>query len=153
MSTTDHFENDEETDGAGTLKETTHRASRSTELSRRLFSNSGVYRDPLRSVSNTHSSESDTQRLILEELRKTNSRVDTFSEHMESMDGRLKSVEQRQLNSTTPSSSTSDGSASKSKRKVPAKVAVSAETIVRHLTLCIYACMLYNAGCIQSSFR
>ena len=153
MSTTDHFENDEETDGAGTPKETTHRASRSTELSRRLFSNSGVYRDPLRSVSNTHSSEFDTQRLILEELRKTNSRVDTFSEHMESMDGRFKSVEQRQLNSTTPSSSTSDGSASKSKRKVPAKVAVSAETIVRHLTLCIYACMLYSAGCIQSSFR
>ena len=77
-------------------------------------------------MSNVHSpnsAESDTQRLILEELRKTNSRLETFSEHLEALDGHLKSVEQMQLNSMAPNSS--DGSASKAKRKVPAKVAVN----------------------------
>ena len=105
-------------------------ASKSTQPNRQLFSTSGALRDPLRNLSNTHlSSSADPhsrlQKQILEELRKTNSRLDTFSDQLEAMDGRLKSVEQMQLNSATPTSS-SDSSTSKTKRKVPAKVAVSA---------------------------
>ena len=45
---------------------------------------------------------------------------------LQAMDDRLKSVEQFHLSSTTPSSSaSSEGSVQKTKRKVPAKVAVS----------------------------
>lgn len=72
--------------------------------------------------------ESDTQKLILEELKRTNSRLESFSDRLEALDCRLKSIEQMQLNmsSSTASSSinTDDGSAGKSSRKVPAKVAV-----------------------------
>ena len=81
----------------------------STLVSRRLFTNPDEQRrQPLRNVSN--STELDTQRLILEELKRTNSRLDTFSEHLEALDGRLKSVEQMQLDSTTPSSSANSDS-------------------------------------------
>ena len=67
--------------------------------------------------------------LILEELKKTNSHLDLFSEHLKALDGRIKSVEQAQLTiSPSSSSSSTDGSAVK-KRKVPAKVAVSGYSV------------------------
>ena len=101
---------------------------------RRLFSDRSCHRVPLdlRDTSSSllldSSSQSDTLKLILEELKKNNARLDSFSENLKSLDGRLESVEQSQAqlsNSSTPSSSGTDGSAVKSgKRKVPAKVAV-----------------------------
>ena len=72
--------------------------------------------------------KSDTQKLILEELERTNSRLESFSYHLETLHWWLKSVKQMQLNmssSTTSSSiNTDDGLAGKSSRKFPAKVAV-----------------------------
>lgn len=65
----------------------------------------------------------DIQKLILDEIKQANSHLDTFSERLGLLETRLKSVESNQL-SLTPNSST-DGSAVKNKRKVPAKVAVS----------------------------
>lgn len=49
------------------------------------------------------------QKLILDEKKQANSRLDTFSERLGSLETRLKSVESNQL-SLTPNSST-DGSA------------------------------------------
>ena len=76
-------------------------ANTTTSVSRRLFSNP---LDPDISTNNSaqsHSSE------ILEELKKVNSRLNTFSECLETLDGRLKSLEQIQITSGTPCSSTS----------------------------------------------
>ena len=102
-------------------------ASRGQQSARRLFppdDERETHRGEL--LENATATEPDTQKLILEELRKTNSRLESFSDRLEALDCRLKSVEQMQLNSSTPSSSvsTDDGSAGKSRRKVPAKVAV-----------------------------
>ena len=69
----------------------------------------------------------DTRDLILEEMRKTNSRLDVFSGQLKSLETRLTSMETNQLSITPSSSSTSgtDGSAGKGeKRKVPSKVSV-----------------------------
>ena len=76
--------------------------------------------------------ESDAQTQILEELKRTNSRLESFSDHLEALDCRLKSVEQMQLDmsASTSSSASSIGSESKSSRKVPAKVAVSIYTFM-----------------------
>lgn len=127
MSSTDLFDDDQTQIEMANEPRTSTPAKRSSTLRRRLFSNPDEQnREPLRNVSNlSNAIEANTQRLILEELKKTNSRLDTFSERLEAFDGRLKSVEHNLINSTTPSSSSSDSSASKSKRKVPAKVAVS----------------------------
>ena len=83
MCTSDEYSDpDTVLDRAGTPSDATKRLSTNTQLSRRLFLSSGERREPLRNVSNAHSSNSadtDTQRLILEELKKTNSRLDKFS--------------------------------------------------------------------------
>ena len=62
------------------------------------------------------------QKLILEELKKTNSRLDS---DLQALDSRIKSVEQTQLSFLTPSSSGTDRSDVKNKTKVQAKVVVS----------------------------
>ena len=81
-------------------------------------------RAPLRNVTNSCiSTQPCSSSSILEELKKVTSRLDTLSEHMESLGGRIKSLEQTQTAFSTPCSS-SDGSAVKGKRKVPAKVSV-----------------------------
>ena len=46
--------------------------------------------------------ESDTQKLILGELKRANSRLEAFSDRLEALDLRLKSVEQMQLSSSAP---------------------------------------------------
>lgn len=113
-------------------------AASGSRPNRRLFTEPAAreepHRQPLGDATNlrspasvrTRPSESDTQVLILEELKKTNSRLDSFSEHLKALDGRIKSVEQAQLTISPSSSSSTDGSAVK-KRKVPSKVAVSGE--------------------------
>ena len=71
-----------------------------------------------------HSEGVDTQNLILQELRKANSRLDDFAGQLKSLASRLVSVE---TNVTMSSSSTStDRSAGnyRGKRKVPAKISV-----------------------------
>lgn len=68
-----------------------------------------------------------TQNLILQEIRKANSRLDSFANQLDSLESRLASVETNHL-SVTPSSSSASGvekSAERGKRKVPAKVSVS----------------------------
>ena len=84
MCTSDEYSDpDTVLDRAGTPSDATKRLSTNTQLSHRLFLSSGERREPLRNVSNAHSSNSadtDTQRLILEELKKTNSRLDKFFE-------------------------------------------------------------------------
>ena len=61
------------------------------------------------------------EELILQELRKTNSRLDVFAGHLESLEKRLASVE----TSMTPSSSSGlEVSGGVKKRKIPAKVSV-----------------------------
>lgn len=45
--------------------------------------------------------------LILKELRRTNSSIDNLSDRMDSIDNRLKSVEDKQTEALTPSSSLS----------------------------------------------
>ena len=68
-----------------------------------------------------------TQNLILQEIRKTNFRLDSFANQLDSLESRLASVETNQL-SVTPSSSSASGvekSAERGKRKVPARVSVS----------------------------
>ena len=67
----------------------------------------------------------DTQLLILQEMKKANSRLSAFSDRLEAVESRLASVENNQL-SATPASTSADSSAdSRKKRKVPAKVRVS----------------------------
>ena len=63
--------------------------------------------------------------LIFEELKKVTSCLNNFSESLELLG--LKSVETMQVssNSAMPSSSGTDGSAAKGKRKVSAKASVS----------------------------
>ena len=80
--------------------------------------------------------DTDTQIVILE-LKKTNSRLDSFSEHLKTLDGRIKSVEQAQLTiSPSSSSSSTDGSAVK-KRKVTSKVAVSCLSKIDVFMACV----------------
>ena len=110
-------------------------ASSSTVV-RRLFSGneSPNGNPPLRDITNRSPSiqppgpatGNDTQLLILQEVRKANSRLDTFSDRLEGLESRLASVEDKQLSSVTPSSSSStDSSGTRGKRKVPPKVRVS----------------------------
>lgn len=93
---------------------------------------SGTRRHALRNSTNndTPTRSSDTG-VILEELKKVTSSLNDFSERLESLDSRLKSVEEMQIrsNSATPSSSSTDGSAPKGKRRVPAKVSVSSSSL------------------------
>ena len=59
---------------------------------------------------------------ILAELKKVNARMGSFCEWLDSLDSRLKSVEDMQVNlSTSVSSSTEE----KTKRRVPSRVSVS----------------------------
>lgn len=69
-------------------------------------------------VDKTNRSE---MQLILKELRRTNSSIDNLSDRMDSIDNRLKSVEDKQTEALTPSSSSS---VEKIKRKVPSRVRV-----------------------------
>lgn len=66
----------------------------------------------------------ETQDLILQEIRKANSRLDRFAGQLQSLETRLTSVESNQMSMTPNSSSGTDGSAVRGKRKVPAKVSV-----------------------------
>ena len=71
-----------------------------------------------------HDSRADTQDLILQEVRKAKSRLDSLADQLVALETRLTSVETNQL-SVTPSSSGTDRSSEKSKRKVPSKMSVS----------------------------
>ena len=105
-------------------------AASGSRLNRRLFTKTTTREEPrwqpLGDATNprspacarTRPSESDTQILILEELKKTNSRLDSFSEHLKTLDGRIKSVEQAQL-TISPSSSSSSTDRSAVKEKSP----------------------------------
>ena len=73
-------------------------------------------REPLSEQTNTTSE----YQLILEELRKTSSRLDSFSKTLESVEKRLDSVERMSLDVT----SSSDSSFEKKKKSVPLKVRV-----------------------------
>ena len=75
-------------------------------------------------LGNISSTSSNTQELILQELRKTNARLDMFTGRLESLEGRLTSVETTTLSMTPSSSSGVDNSGEKGKRKVPARVSV-----------------------------
>ena len=72
---------------------------------------------------NISPTNSNTQELILQELRKTNARLDMFTGRLESLEGHLTSVETT-LSMTPSSSSGVDNSGEKGKRKVPARVSV-----------------------------
>ena len=75
--------------------------------------------EPLQNATATEparlSPERNTQELILDELKKVNSRLESFSDRLDALDCRLKTVEEMQLSCSTPSSSisTDDGSAGK----------------------------------------
>lgn len=69
-------------------------------------------------------SSGDTQHLILQEIKKTNSRLDVFATQLESLERRLASVESSHMSVTPSSSSGNDGSATKGKRKIPSRVSV-----------------------------
>ena len=125
-----------EIDTRGTVANQSPNASaiRGSTVSRRLFSGTEpLDEDPLADVTNQSASRSspratagnDTQLLILQEVKQANSRLDTFSDRLEALENRLTSVETHQLSSVTPSSSSTDSSADRGKRKVPAKVRVS----------------------------
>ena len=62
---------------------------------------------------------------ILVELKKVNTRLESFCERLDSLDGRLKSVEDMQVNLSSSVSSNTEESALKTKRKVPSRVSVS----------------------------
>ena len=110
-------------------------ASNSSRPNRRLFF---VDEDHVRSLSDTVTVNSRPQnrgptttseepdihghKLILEELKNTNSRLDS---DLQALDSRRKSLEQVQLSFLTPSSSGTDRSDVKNKTKVQAKVVVS----------------------------
>ena len=96
-------------------------ANTATSVSRCLFSNP---LDPDLSTNNyakSHSSE------ILQVFKKVNSRLYTFFELLETLEVRPKSLEEIQITSSMPCSSTSsiDGSSSKGNRNEQARVAVS----------------------------
>lgn len=61
--------------------------------------------------------------LILTELKKTNSSIDSMADRINSIENGLKSVERNQSEASTPSSSSSVEAANK--RKVSARVRVS----------------------------
>ena len=105
----------------------TPRVNDSSNVSRRLF----VGGEPLKEVSNRHVSGSrspqtsdNTQLLIMKEVQKANSRLDTFATRLEAMETRLTSVENTNF---TCSSSSTGCSSDRAKRKVPAKVRVSSQ--------------------------
>ena len=56
---------------------------------------------------------------ILEELKEVSSRLESFSELLDSLDGRMKTMEDIQVNLNTSMSSSTEESASKTKREVP----------------------------------
>ena len=99
-----------ETDGEVASK--SPNATRSSTVIRHLFSRSKSP-DPLNDITNRSPSspqprpaaDNDTQLLILQEVRKANSRLDMFSDRLEGLESRLASVEDNQLSSVTPSSS------------------------------------------------
>ena len=108
-------------------------ASNSSRPNRRLFF---VDEDHVRSLSDTVNSRPQNRgptttseepdihghKLILEELKNTNSRLDS---DLQALDSRMKLLEQAQLSFLTPSSSGTDRSDVKNKTKVQAKVVVS----------------------------
>ena len=67
----------------------------------------------------------DTQLLILQEVKKANSRLDGFADCLEALESRLASVETKQMSVTPASTSTESSTDCRKKRKVPAKVRVS----------------------------
>ena len=68
----------------------------------------------------------ETQRLILEELKKANLRLDQFGTNISTLEKRLSSLESSQSLQLTPSSSSSSSAEDsvKKRRKVPSKVSV-----------------------------
>ena len=71
-----------------------------------------------------HSEGVDTQNLILQELRKANSRLDDFSGQLKSLDSHLVFVETNVTMSSSSTSTDRSAGSCRGKRKVPAKVSV-----------------------------
>ena len=67
----------------------------------------------------------DMQLLILQKVKKANSRLDGFADCLEALESRLASVETKQMSVTPASTSTESSTDCRKKRKVPAKVRVS----------------------------
>ena len=127
----------EEDTSSSTIPPSPKNASNSSHATRRLFfqplsdaSNAIPSNRPTTTTTTTlpagclRNSRADTQDLILQEVRKANSRLDSLADQLVALETRVASVETNQL-SMTPSSSGTDRSSEKSKRKVPAKVSVS----------------------------
>lgn len=93
--------------------------SRASGVNRVLFNGSGGSSSSTAALSGRPASSDNMQLMILDEIKKANSRLDVFSDRLEAMENRLTSIESTDL--YTPGSS----SAEKVKRKVPAKVSVS----------------------------
>ena len=82
---------------------------------------------PNRSGSFSAAKDRDTQELILQEIRKANSRLDEFAANIKAIETRLDSVENHYINVTPVSTSTSscaEESGGKIRRKVPKRVSV-----------------------------
>ena len=62
--------------------------------------------DPQTAQSNRSTSSDNTQLLILQEVKKANSRLNIFSDRLEALESRLASVENNQLSATPVSTST-----------------------------------------------
>ena len=82
---------------------------------------------PNRSGSFSAAKDRDTQELILQEIRKANSRLDEFAANIKAIETCLDSVENHSINVTPVSTSTSscaEESGGKIRRKVPKRVSV-----------------------------
>ena len=71
-----------------------------------------------------HSEGVDTHNLILQELRKANSRLDDFAGQLKSLDSRLVFVETNVTMSSSSTSTDRSAGSCRGKRKVPAKISV-----------------------------
>lgn len=83
--------------------------------------------------------------LILDEIRKTNSRLDEFGETLKSVQQRLQMVE-RDLTSMGPSSSADTSMESRKKAKIPLKVRVSLGSSPINVNPCVDPYILCPGG-------
>ena len=84
---------------------------------------------------------------ILVELKKVNTCLESFCDRLDSLDGRLKSVEDMQVNLSTSVSSSTEESASKTKRRVPSRVSVSFSSPFLSLSSCHPPCQFLSLFC------
>ena len=124
--------------------------------SRRLFvettANKAQAEQPVNEPRRGSESDSQCMRTILEEVRQANARLDMFASQLQSLETRLASVESHQI-SMTPSSS-SDGSATRKRRKVPLKVSVGKliNIIIRYKHFQSDYCILCISACFSKFF-